>query len=282
LKDEIHISENILTIPHRNAEDYLNEVIRYLIKELFGKSSSQIDVINDRQKILESYKQGFLANSLGVKYPELAKQWHPTKNGELSPDSFTPGSHEKVWWICEKGHEWNAQIKSRVTGVGCPVCAGKSIKIGYNDLATTHPELSKEWHPTKNGSMTPCDVTKGSDKKVWWICDKGHEWEASVSSRIRGRGCPVCANRLIVKGVNDLATVRPELVDEWHPTKNEIKPDEVGYGSRNYAWWKCRVCGHEWRAVIVSRHKGSGCPECAKKKRIQALNQRKTKNVKKM
>ena len=274
LKDEIQISKDILTIPHRNCVDYLDDVIRHLIEQLFGDSTYQTDVIRDRQKIIESYKQGFLANSLGTKYPELAKQWHPTKNGGLSPESFTPGSHEKVWWRCEKGHEWKAEIKSRVSGVGCPVCAGKSILIGYNDLATTNPELVKEWHPTKNGTISPHNVTKGSDKKIWWICERGHEWEASVSSRIRGRGCPYCANRRILKGLNDLATVNPTLAEEWHPTKNEMSPDEVIAGSSKKAWWKCKICGHEWQARIVSRHNGYGCPECAKKKRIESFTRK--------
>ena len=279
LTDRIQISEDILTIPHRNTVDYLNDVIRYLIEELFGNSSYHIDVIQDRQKILESYKQGFLSNSLGAKFPELAKQWHPTKNGELSPDSFTPGSHEKVWWRCAIcGNEWQAEIKSRVTGVGCPVCAGRSVKIGYNDLATTNPEIIKEWHPTKNGTITPRDVTKGSDKIIWWMCEKGHEWEETVSSRIRGRGCPYCANKRILKGFNDLETVNPTLSEEWHPTKNEKSPDEVIPGSSKKAWWKCKVCGHEWSAVISSRNSGVGCPECAKEKRKQSIAQIRKKN----
>ncbi|MBO5368412.1 hypothetical protein J6A32_07280 [Methanocorpusculum sp.] len=280
LKDEIQISKDVLTLPHRNYVDYLNDIIKHLIEQLFGDSTCHIDVIHDRQKILESYKQGFLANSLGVKYPELARQWHPTKNGELSPESFTPGSHEKVWWICNKGHEWKAQIKSRVTGIGCPVCAGKSIKIGYNDLATTNPELIREWHPIKNGTVTPYDVTKGSDKKIWWMCDKGHEWEASVSSRIRGRGCPYCANKRILKGSNDLATVNPTLAEEWHPTRNELAPNEVLPGSQKKVWWKCKVCGNEWDAVISSRNSGVGCPECAKKKRVESFARRMAEKAK--
>ena len=275
LTHEIQISEDILTIPYRNSEEYLNDAISYLINELFGESPSQIDVIHDRLKILESYKHGFIDNSLGVRYPELAKQWHPTKNGDLTPESFTPGSHETVWWKCAVcGNEWKAEIKSRASGVGCPVCAGRMVKIGYNDLATTHPELVNEWHPTKNGTITPHDITKGSHKKIWWICEMGHEWDATISSRIRGRGCPYCSNRRVLKGFNDLLTINPELAKEWHPTKNTISPDEIISGTRKKAWWKCKVCGHEWSAAIVSRHSGNGCPECAKRKRMQTLSRK--------
>lgn len=279
LKENIQISEDILTIPHRNVVDYLGDVIQYLIKELFGKTTGQINVIQDKQKILESYKQGTLANSLGVKYPELAIQWHPTKNGTLSPESFSPGSHEKIWWACPIcGNEWEATIKDRVYGGRCPVCVGKKVNPGVNDIATTHPELVKEWHPTKNGTLTPSVVSRGKHTTVWWICEKGHDWEETVAARIRGRGCPYCANKRVWKGFNDLATVNPRLAEDWHPTKNEKKPDEVVYGSSKKAWWKCKVCGHEWEAVIVSRNKGIGCPECAKKKRKESLSRKKTLN----
>lgn len=258
---------------------YLGDVIQYLIKELFGKTTGQINVIQDKQKILESYKQGTLANSLGVKYPELAIQWHPTKNGTLSPESFSPGSHEKIWWACPIcGNEWEATIKDRVYGGRCPVCVGKKVNPGVNDIATTHPELVKEWHPTKNGTLTPSVVSRGKHTTVWWICEKGHDWEETVAARIRGRGCPYCANKRVWKGFNDLATVNPRLAEDWHPTKNEKKPDEVVYGSSKKAWWKCKVCGHEWEAVIVSRNKGIGCPECAKKKRKESLSRKKTLN----
>ena len=79
--------------------------------------------------------------------------------------------------------------------MGCPYCANKLVYRGYNDLATTHPELAAEWHPTKNENLTPQDITFGSGKKVWWQCKNNHEWEASVDNRTKGRGCPVCSSR---------------------------------------------------------------------------------------
>ncbi|MBQ6493175.1 MAG: zinc-ribbon domain-containing protein [Erysipelotrichaceae bacterium] len=128
-------------------------------------------------------------------YPELAKQWHPTKN-KLKPSEVMPGTHKKAWWICDKGHEWEAQIKSRVTGVSCPYCSNKKVLYGFNDLATINPDLAKEWHPTKNGDLTPSDVTPSSGKKVWWKCSFGHEWEAQICNRNAGRGCPECSDSL--------------------------------------------------------------------------------------
>ena len=136
-------------------------------------------------------------------YPELTKEWQLTKNKDLKPDKVTPGSHLKVWWRCGKGHEWKASIYNRIKGRGCPRCfqenrssifrkaaVKRSISLAINNL-----ELSKEWHPTRNKSLSPYDVTPGSGKKVWWICNKGHEWKASIDHRARGRGCPYCSGR---------------------------------------------------------------------------------------
>jgi hypothetical protein len=104
-----------------------------------------------------------------------------------------PNSHKKVWWKCSKGHEWQAIIKDRNSGKGCPYCSGKKVLKGYNDLQSVNPILAKEWNYDKNDGLTPADVTPNSGKKVWWKCSKGHEWQATIYHRNNGRGCPVCA-----------------------------------------------------------------------------------------
>jgi hypothetical protein len=133
--------------------------------------------------------------SLYYKNPSLAKEWHPIKNGELTPKDVTIGSGKMVWWICERGHEWQAKISNRtILGNYCPYCRGKKVN-DENCLATVNPLLAKEWHPTKNGELTPKDVTIGSKKKVWWQCEKGHEWQITVTNRSRN-GCPKCSASL--------------------------------------------------------------------------------------
>ena len=109
-----------------------------------------------------------VSNSLANKFPEIAKEWHPTKNEELTPYDFTSGSGKKVWWKCTKGddHEWQAAIFSRVDGVSCPICSGNKIVLS-NCLDTTHGILVKEWHPTLNKNITPNNIGKGSHKKDW-------------------------------------------------------------------------------------------------------------------
>ena len=204
--------------------------------------------------------------SLQIEYHEIAKEWHPIKNGDLKPTDVTFGSGKKVWWKCEKGHEWISSIANRVRGKGCPYCAGQKVWSGYNDLATTEPALSLQWHPTKNGALRPTDVTVGSGKKVWWKCEKGHEWQAAIYSRASGYGCPYCSGRLTIEGETDLATKYPEIAKQWHPTKNgDLKPTDVTSGSDIKVWWKCEK-GHEWQALISSR-KQSGCPYCSSESR---------------
>jgi len=200
--------------------------------------------------------------SLADNNPELAEQWHPTKNGELKPTDVTVNSSRRVWWICKKQHEWDAPINSRNTGVGCPVCSGYRVVPGINDLATTMPELAAQWHPSNNGKLTPNDVIAGTDRKVWWLCEKGHDWEATISNRANGTGCPVCANKQVRSGINDLATTAPQLALEWHPTKNgQLTPQDITAGSNKKVWWQCEK-GHEWATSVVNRSKGTGCPHC--------------------
>ena len=206
--------------------------------------------------------------------PGLLREWHPTKNAPLTPEGITYGSKRSVWWKCERGHEWQSMAYTRTDGSGCPYCMGKRAWPGENDLATLRPDLAAQWHPTNNRDMTPADVMEGSHYKAWWICGKGHEWQAQVKSRtIGGTGCPVCANRQLNPGENDLATAYPDLARQWHPQKNgALTPRDVLPGAGRRVWWKCEK-GHEWRALISSRTSGgAGCPYCAGKVVIPGEN----------
>ena len=155
-----------------------------------------ISTERDINEIRHSFMQVMKNNSLAQKHPIIAQQWHPIRNGKLTPDMFAARSNERVWWMCEKGHEWQASPNDRVGGYGCPYCSNQKILAGYNDLATTNPELAKEWHPTKNGDLTPQMIPAGTEKKVWWICKNGHEWQAAVYRRNKGSSCPACSRRM--------------------------------------------------------------------------------------
>ena len=139
-------------------------------------------------------------------FPELAVQWNYEKNEGLTPEDVAPHSGKKIWWKCKEGHEWRATVNDRAKGAGCPYCAGRQVLPGYNDLATKAPDLASEWHPTKNGELTPEGVTLHSNKKIWWQCEKGHEWQVTVNNRANGTGCPVCSGHRVLAGYNDLET----------------------------------------------------------------------------
>ena len=84
-------------------------------------------------------------------------------------------------------------------------------------------ELMAEWNWEKNNDLNfdPKTLTLGSNKKVWWKCAKGHQWEATIANRINGRGCPYCAGQKVLIGYNDLQTVNPILANEWDYKKND-------------------------------------------------------------
>ena len=204
-------------------------------------------------------------NDLATTHPDLLKYWDFEKNNKLSllPSEITAGSSIKVWWKCENNHSWESTINSKKKGHHCPYCSGKLIIKGKTDLETLSPEVLSYWNYEKN-SIRPTEIAKNSNLKVWWKCDKGHEWEARVSCIIRGQRCPYCHSRKILKGFNDLATTHPNLLKEWDYDKNVIKPDEIMHGSGKKVWWKCNK-GHSWEAVISNRVSGSGCPYCSHK-----------------
>ena len=183
--------------------------------------------------------------SLRETRPDLAREWHPEKNGELAPDDVTASSRRRVWWLGACGHEWDGRVFDRARAKGCPYCSGKRVLAGFNDLSTTHPDLAAQWHPEKNGALSPSGVTAGSKKRAWWVCARGHEWEARISSRADGIGCPYCSGRRPVPGEGDLATLFPDVAALWHPTRNgDLAPDAVGPGSSRKVWW-LGECGHE-------------------------------------
>lgn len=198
-------------------------------------------------------------NCLSTLEPELAREWHPEKNGSLTPADVTARSAKEVWWRCEKGHAWQAPVcKRSVRGQGCPYCAGRRISK-ETSLAALCPELAAQWHPQKNGDLTAWDVSPGCRKKVWWKCPNGHEWEAAVSNRRKGRGCPLCTskkNRTI-----PLAEASPALAGEWFHERNTLTPETCASHSNKKVWWRC-AAGHAWQATPDARMGGSGCPYC--------------------
>ena len=209
---------------------------------------------------------------------ELMAEWNWERNSDFDPSQLTLGSHKKAWWKCQKGHEWHATIKDKNSGKGCPYCSGRYAVKGENDLQTVNPLLAKEWDFKKNNGLTAMDVLPHSNKKVWWKCSQGHEWQASVANRTKGNGCPYCAGKKVLKGYNDLQTVNPILAQEWNYEKNNgLTPADVMPNSDEKVWWKCKK-GHEWQVTISTRNSGSGCPYCSNRYPIKGETDLQTVN----
>lgn len=210
---------------------------------------------------------------LATLFPKVAQFWHPEKNGNLTPLNVAPTSTRKVWWKCDQGHEAFQSIVYRTKANRCPICSGNVLSQGFNDLATTHPEMSASWHPTKNGPITPNQVTAGSHTKAWWLCREGHSTFQEIRYRLKTKRCPVCIGREVISGINDLATTHPELASEWNTSKNlEKQVDQVSFGSsgKQY-WWTCSE-GHDFRSAVAWRVQGNGCPVCANRVIVEGEN----------
>lgn len=320
---------------------YITDLLKYLI--FWPANLPDVNVARDKPEILE-FKTLRFEDSLAALHPEIAKEWHPSKNGKLTPDLFIPGSSEIAWWLCPKcGNEWQASIVNRTKGHGCdicatsrrkitkkdtilsrrgsidkkwclldwdyeeneygpehytngsgevvswrchncgykwktpicnrtrdykngcPLCSGKEIVSGINDLPTVKPELMEEWDYENNTEIDPTTVGRGSHEYVSWKCKIcGYRWTAQIYNRANGKGCPCCANRVVVPGTNDLATTDPELAAEWHPTLNSLKPTEVTRGQSKKIYWICTKCGNVWQDTLNHRSRGRGCSKCRK------------------
>jgi hypothetical protein len=194
-------------------------------------------------------------NDLATTHPELAAEafgWDPS--------SITFGSIGKRWWKCANDHQYIASVNSRShMKSGCPYCANQRVMAGFNDLATTHPELAAEafgWDPSK--------VIGSGQHNMKWKCPNGHIYNAPIGRRKSRNsegegGCPFCAGTQVLPGFNDIQTTFPHIATEafgWDP-------QTVTFGSTKQKMWKCRF-GHKWRTSTVSRTRmKSGCPTCS-------------------
>ena len=244
-------------------------------------------------------------DSLQLQRPDLAAEWHPILNDDLTATNVSCRSSKRTWWQCRinKKHEWRAVVSYRVRKNSvCPFC-NESIANADNNLAVLAPELAAEWHPTKNrklrssieGSfnfnqvdkrlateqntrnrrLRPTDVTTHSQEKVWWQCKNvtSHEWEAVVAVRFKKRsGCPFCASRKVSQD-NSLASMDPGLAKLWHPTRNlPLRSSEVMTKSDKVIWWRCpRSATHAWQArvsamTVTRQHGKLGCPFCVNRR----------------
>jgi len=213
-------------------------------------------------------------NDLATLYPEVAKEWHPTKNDSLTPRDIRPKSNKKYWWKCSKcGYTWQASGSSRIGHKsGCPACSGRVPRVGINDLFTVCPNLKQEWDFEKNKHLDPSCLSRGSNAKVWWKCNLGHSYEMAVKRKSAGAGCPYCTSHRVLTGFNDFQTSFPDLAKEWDTKRNDGKsPDKCMVHSNQKVWWICPK-GHHYEMTVNHRASGGNCPICSNHKLLVGYN----------
>ena len=197
-------------------------------------------------------------NDISTKMPELIKYWDVEKNSNI--EKYKISSQVEVNWVCEEGHKWINKIRNQANCNECPFCSGKNLIIGVNDFASKYPQLALEWDKELNG-IGAHEVKGTCSLRGYWRCDKGHVWNALLSNRLKGEICPYCMGKIPIRGINDLASVYPDIKLEWNFNRNKKSPNQYLPKSNLKVWWKC-VKGHEWKARIADRTKGAGCPYC--------------------
>ena len=289
--DLIRLRERGLILEVNDIEvPNLNRIEKKEINKLFDlilqiRYSSELEKLINSYKSLSEFSNHSLflelkayrkkpAQSKSLKdiFPDIAKELDFELNKGLLPENLAVASHLSVWWKCslDSAHVWQRAVNGRTLGGNsCPYCAGQRPTEQRN-LLKLHPELSKEWNYTKNGTLRPELVTPRSGKKVWWTCTKNsaHEWTATISSRVSGNGCPYCNNKIATHETS-LAALYPDIAKEVHPFKNgELTAHTVVPGSGKKIFWLCKN-GHEWQAVIRNRVVlKSICPVCKKNNNI--------------
>jgi len=210
-------------------------------------------------------------------FPARAKLWHPIRNGDLTPSGISAFSMKRVWWLCNRyhSHEWEGSVAVHAKSHDCPFCQNLRLDPKTNSLLLTHPILAKQWHPTKNHSLTPRDITPGYSKQIWWKCAKGsdHIWKQKPSLRVGlGIGCPFCSGMRLSK-TNSLAAEKPRLAKQWIRSRNRpLRPEMVRQNDKRYVWWQCPVDSrHQYRARITQRaNNRAECPFCTLAPRSKA------------
>lgn len=208
-----------------------------------------------------------MKNTLSKHSPHLIQEIDYEKNKDFDPNKVGYSSTIKIWWKCKNNHSYYTSIGSRTRdkATGCPICANQKLLKGFNDLKSRFPEIAGDWDDEKNYPIRSDDVFPGTNKKYWWKCNNNHSYYKSPASRTNLKtGCPICANKEVLKGYNDIATTNPKILDKWNYEKNNelgIYPNAVTKVSGKKVWWKCDK-GHEWLATIAHITYGRGCPIC--------------------
>ena len=222
-------------------------------------------------------------NNFEMSFPEVAEMWNSKRNFDR-PSDFLPKSNKKVWWMCNRGHEYKATIANMVGAFsegskakGCPYCSKKKV-TNDNNLEVLFPEVAAIWNYDKNGDLEPSSFAPKSGKKVWWVCESGHEYESTIahvttsfSMDSQSKGCPYCSGMKAAED-NNLEILFPDVSKMWNYERNgDLAPSDFLPKSNKKVWWVCED-GHEYCRRVSTATSGAQCPGCKRRKQ----NDRKT------
>lgn len=273
-------SDTIWLCTKSNQYRELEKAINSLISKLpCAVPKVDIDIRRDSIAIMNQYVSSIKEGSLAALFPDLAREWCQEMNKTVLPNQVSSGSGKIFWWQCSAGHRYQMSVVARTSNKsGCPYCAGQKVLPGFNDLETRYPDIASEWHPEKNAGIKASEIMPGSQKKIWWLCPKGHEYSSSVASRTnRNSGCPYCSGLKAINGETDLKSIYPVVAKEWCYEKNEpLRPEDVKPFSHSIVWWICPK-GHLYRKAIADRignykNNKKGCPYCSGTKILSGSN----------
>lgn len=262
--EEKNDDKNVIYCVSNSNNTFMNDVINKIEKIINTTYSLNVkfkpNIEKDRIIIEKQYFSLRKENSIVDKRPDIAKEWDYIKNSTIKPEYISCGNSRKYFWICSKGHSYQASPKHRCHGTNCPYCALKIFKTGINDIKTLYPMVVKDWDYKQNLKM-PEDEIAILSHKFYWKCPKGHSYIATLRAKLKNAKCTICSGKQILIGYNDLKSINPDLLKEWDYQKNDIPPESYTYLSNKKVYWICQKCGYKWKATICNR---PNCPNCKK------------------
>ena len=141
--------------------------------------------------------------------------------------------------------------------------SGRSTPAPGKSFLDLNPVEARLWDPELNHGMTPSEVKRGSNKRIWWRCldNRDHVWQQSVCVVANGHGCPLCSGNKFSEDLS-LAVRYPDIARLFDVSKNQTHPDQVTANSTKSYWWR-GDCGHLWestpnRMVTAIKRIGAG------------------------
>ena len=262
-----HLNELLNIIQHVSIKADL-DVSNYCLQ-------SEFQAEKDFKKYMSYLPFPFPENSLAEKRTDIASEWEYEKNYPLRPLNFPPFSHRSVWWRCLENtdHIWEAMIRDRSLGAGCPFCSGKVVEESEKFI-NVRPNLIPEFEELRVKSRALSDLSYKSHHLAIWRCAEcDWRWESKLRDRANGQPCPRCFpqdfSNHIVRHRRKLSISEeyPELCKDWHPKRNlPLEPRQATAGISQKIWWVCQKNKHHiWETTIANRIKGNGCPYCTNK-----------------